>query len=117
MANAAQPPPGQRLCALADIKDPGAKSFRFRDGDALFLAFVVRRGEVVRGYIDRCPHIGTPLAFLADRYLTREGDLILCSTHGALFRPEDGHCLAGPCEGRDLWPWPVAVIDGVVETA
>ena len=115
--NPAQPGPGIRLCPVAEIADPGAKGFVYRVGDALFAGFVVRRGEIVSGYIDRCPHAGTPLALMPDRYLTREGDLILCSTHGALFRPDNGMCVAGPCEGRALWPWAIAVVDGEVRTA
>jgi nitrite reductase/ring-hydroxylating ferredoxin subunit len=105
--NPAQPAPGARLCALADIADPGAKGFMCRAGEKLFLGFVVRRGGEVKGYLDRCPHAGLPLAMLPDRYLTQGGDLILCSSHGALFRPADGFCVAGPCAGRSLWPWPV----------
>ena len=46
---------------------------------------------------------------MPDRYLTREGDLILCGTHGALFRPDDGLCVGGPCAGKSLTPWPVRV--------
>jgi nitrite reductase/ring-hydroxylating ferredoxin subunit len=114
LSNRAQPAPGARLCALAEIADPGSKGFMFREGDQLFMGFVVRRGDSVIGYIDRCPHAGLPLAMLPDRFLTREGDLILCSSHGALFRPEDGVCVSGPCVGRALWPWPVAVADGAV---
>ena len=41
------------------------------------------------------PHAGWPLALGPDQYLTREGDLILCSGHGALFRLEDGMCVGG----------------------
>ena len=109
--NPAQPPPGVRLCALADIPDPGAKGFVFRSGEALFAGFVVRKDGAVRGFVDRCPHTGTPLAVFADRYLTRDRDLLLCATHGALFRPGDGVCVAGPCAARALWPWPV-VLEG-----
>jgi len=107
--NPAQPAPGARLCALADIADPGAKGFMFRAGEMLFLGFVVRDGDVVRGYIDRCPHTGLPLAPLPDRYLTAERDLIICGSHGALFRLDDGFCVGGPCAGRSLWPWAVKV--------
>ena len=107
--NPAQPPPGARLCALADIADPGAKGFMFRAGEKLFLGFVVREDGQVRGYIDRCPHTGLPLAPLPDRYLTAERDLIICSSHGALFRLADGFCVGGPCAGRSLWPWAVRV--------
>ena len=115
--NPAQPAPGTRLCALGELADPGAKGFLFRAGDQIFLGFIVRRGGVVAGFIDRCPHTGTPLAAMPDRYLTREGDLIVCSTHGAMFRPGDGFCVAGPCAGRALWPWPVIVIGDEVRTA
>ena len=113
-ANPAQPASGARLCALADLADPGSKGFLFRAGEKLFMGFVVRRGDEVRGYIDRCPHTGLPLALAPDRYLTAEADFILCSSHGALFRPGDGFCVAGPCAGRRLWPWPVKVAAGQV---
>ena len=105
--NPAQPAPGTRLCALAEIPDPGAKGFMFRADHYLFLGFVVRRDGELFGYVDRCPHTGLPLAPVPDRYLTRENDLILCGSHGALFRVADGLCLAGPCPGRMLWRWPV----------
>lgn len=107
--NPAQPTAGTRLCALDDIADPGSKGFLFRDGEALFLGFLVRRGDAVMGYLDRCPHAGMPLAMVEDRYLTREGDLILCASHGALFRVDDGVCVGGPCAGRSLWRWAVTV--------
>jgi nitrite reductase/ring-hydroxylating ferredoxin subunit len=115
--NPAQPAAGLRLCALADLADPGAKGFVFRDGEALFLGFVVRVADEVYGYVDQCPHAGFPLANLEGRYLTREGDLLLCSAHGALFRRGDGVCVAGPCAGRILAPWPVRLDGGAVETA
>jgi nitrite reductase/ring-hydroxylating ferredoxin subunit len=88
--DAAAPATGTRLCALADIGDPGAKGFVFRAGERLFTGFVVRVGHNAFGYVDRCPHAGMPLAAFGDRYLTREGDLILCASHGALFRLDDG---------------------------
>ncbi len=115
--NPARPQSGTRLCAFEDIADPGSKGFLFREGDALFLGFVVRRGETVIGFVDRCPHAGMPLAMVQDRYLTREGDLILCSSHGALFRVDDGVCVGGPCAGQPLRGWAVRIEDGAVMTS
>ncbi|HEY5107233.1 MAG TPA: Rieske (2Fe-2S) protein [Caulobacteraceae bacterium] len=112
----ARPPAGTALCALADIGDPGAKGFIYRSGDQLFAGFVVRRGGAVHGWVDRCPHAGMPLAGFGDRYLTREGDLILCASHGALFRSHDGLCTSGPCAGAALRPWPVRLERGLVMT-
>lgn len=114
--NPARPAPGERLCALDDLADPGAKGFRFRTGDRMFAGFVVRAGGTVAGYADSCPHAGWPLAQLDDRYLTRDGRHILCAGHGALFGM-DGVCVAGPCAGERLHGWPVEVRDGVVFTA
>ena len=113
----AAPAAGTRLCALADIEDPGTRGFHFRRGDAVFAGFVVRLDGRVAGYVDSCPHNGWPLEGLPDRYLTREKDFILCSGHGALFRLADGVCVAGPCAGAALTPWPVRVEGGQVFTA
>ena len=112
--NPARPAAGVRLCALADIPEPGARGFTFRSGEMLFAGFIVRAGGEVRGWIDRCPHAGFPLALFGDRYLTREGDLVICASHGALFRPLDGVCVGGPCAGERLTPWPVRVEEGAV---
>ncbi len=115
--NPAQPAPGQHLCDLAEIEEPGAKGFMFRAGEALFFGFVVRVDGEVFGYIDRCPHAGFPIANIAGRYLTRERDLILCAAHGALFRRGDGVCVSGPCAGKALLRWPVRLHGEAVVTA
>jgi nitrite reductase/ring-hydroxylating ferredoxin subunit len=115
-SNPAKPPAGLRLCALAELADPGAKGFRFRQGSSLFAGFLVRAGESVRGYVDSCPHAAWPLSPLDDRYLTRSGEHILCAGHGALFTL-DGACVAGPCMGQRLADWAVVVKQGQVFTA
>ena len=115
--NDARPAAGTILCRFDELNDPGAKSFRFRDGDVLFAGFVVRKGQAVHGYVDSCPHAGWPLAAWEDRYLTRDGGFILCGGHGALFRPDTGVCVAGPCSGEALTPWPVEVRGGEVVVA
>ena len=78
---------------------------------------MVRKDGAVTGYVDSCPHAGWPLALFDDRYLTRDGRHLLCAGHGALFRPEDGVCTAGPCAGDRLDPWPVRVVAGFVVSA
>ena len=105
-----------RLCALADLADPGAKGFRFRAESRLFAGFVVRAGEAVEGYVDSCPHAGWPLAGWEDRYLTRSGEHILCAGHGALFTL-DGQGATNPCLGLHLTPWLIAVSGEDVFTA
>ncbi len=115
--SAIQPRPGVALCELSALDDPGARGFVFEADGAWFRGFVVRRADHVAGYVDSCPHVGAPLALTPTAYLTRSGDHIICSSHGALFRPSDGRCVAGPCVGRSLKPWPVTLRDGWVTTA
>jgi len=112
-----QTPAGVRLCAVEAIPDPGARNFVLQIGEAFFHGFVVRTEGEVRGYVDRCPHAGLPLARALDDYLTPNKDLIACAWHGALFRPNDGVCVGGPCAGAHLTPWPVQVEDGWLKTA
>ena len=80
------------------------------------MGFVVKVGGEIFGYVDRCPHAGFPIANIAGRYLTREGDLILCAAHGALFRRGDGICVSGPCAGKLLTCWPVRIDGAAVFT-
>ena len=74
----------------------------------------VRRGAQVFAYVNSCPHTGAPLDFQPGRFLSLDKTLIQCSTHGALFRIEDGFCLAGPCAGKSLERAGTAVAGGVV---
>jgi len=110
-------PAGVRLGVLDLVPDGGARNFVLQMKAGRFHGFVVRRGAAVHGYVDRCPHMGLPLAQELDRYLTPDGGLIACSWHAALFRVEDGACVGGPCAGARLTPWPVTVEGGTIVTA
>lgn len=100
--NAPGTPKRTVLCRLSDLVDGASKGFELGDGANRFQLFVVRRSSRVYAYENSCPHTGGPLDWVEDQYLTREKDLILCATHGALFRIETGECLAGPCMGEWL---------------
>ena len=91
------------VCRLSELEG-GARSFTLGGGDWPLRGFVVRIGATVRGYLNRCPHAGHPLDLLPQRFLTADGTLILCSSHGALFEKATGLCVAGPCAGRALTP-------------
>lgn len=102
------------LCRLADLEQYGSRAFTFGGGAWPLRGFVVRHGDEVRGYVDRCPHAGHPLALRPHRFLTPDRVMILCSSHGALFEKDAGRCLAGPCAGEQLRPVPLEVIGDIV---
>ena len=94
------------LCRLADIPDGQARGFvataGATGGDSPRDIVVARCGGQVHGYVNRCPHVGTPLDWTPDRFMTADGRHLLCATHGAIFQVEDGLCLRGPCAGARL---------------
>jgi len=100
--------PGTSLCLLSDVPDPGSKGFKVGRRPRIF---IVRFGNEVFGYINLCPHQGTPLDWKPDAFLTFEDYAIICATNGALFKIEDGICTWGPCQGLRLAPVSVYVQD------
>ncbi len=92
------------LCRLEDIEDGEGKGFVFGEGLERREIFVVREEESIYGYANVCPHAGTPLDWEPDRFMNADGSYLMCHTHGALFRIEDGYCIAGPCAGMSLTP-------------
>jgi len=110
-------PAGVALGRLDIVADGGARGFVLQIGERYFHGFVVRRGDAVFGFVDRCPHMGVPLARDLDAYLSPLSDHIACGWHGALFRVDDGRCVGGPCPGTALIAWPVDVREGMLITA
>lgn len=98
------------LCRLDELADPGSKGFEVNGR----LVFAVRQGQQVYVYLNRCPHRGIPLEWVADQFLDHSGRLIQCASHGALFLPESGECIAGPCSGNSLTPLASHIEEGQV---
>lgn len=107
----------RQLCRIDELPDPGSRGFTLRTEAGLQDIFLVRRGDQVRAYVNRCPHTGSPLDWRPDQFLSLDGSMIQCATHLALFRIDDGYCLAGPCAGQALTPAPIEVVDGRVLAA
>ncbi len=106
------------LCDAAQIADPGSRGFELDNGDAPPLRlFVVNKGGAMHAYVNSCPHTGAPLEWMPDQFLDFDNSFIQCAIHGALFRPEDGRCVRGPCVGDALRALPLRVRDGVVMVA
>jgi len=72
-------------------------------------AFAVRHQGRIHAWRNRCPHQGTPLDWDPGWFFADDGRHLACATHGALFEPGSGLCVAGPCRGARLTP--VALIE------
>ncbi|WP_417519425.1 Rieske (2Fe-2S) protein [Marinobacter sp.] len=64
--------------------------------------FIFLDGATPRAYLNRCPHMGVELNWMPGRFMDSDNLFLQCSTHGALFKPGDGECIAGPCQGDAL---------------
>ena len=91
-----------RLCRLSDLSDPGSRGFELGQGEERRSCVLVRRGDAVWAYENRCPHTGAPLDWRPGQVLSPEGTHIQCALHLAQFRMDDGLCIYGPCVGQFL---------------
>ena len=92
------------LCELSDLADPGSMGLRINSAGRSIEIFLVRRGTQVHAYRNTCPHKGSPLDWMPNEFLDDERKHIICATHGAVFRIEDGLCVSGPCRRQSLQP-------------
>ena len=93
-----------RVCYISDLENTGACAFQVRSGQKILEGFVVRWQSEYYGYLNQCPHTLAPLNWMPDQFFDVEEQFLQCSMHGALFRPEDGYCVRGPCSGQSLQP-------------
>ncbi|MCG2581323.1 MAG: Rieske (2Fe-2S) protein [Marinobacter sp.] len=106
--------PWYRVCPTDELAEGGFIEFTLTKGNPDnqtmdLRGFVFRRNGKVYGYLNRCPHLGIELNWIPGRFMDTDNCFIQCSTHGALFLPDSGECIAGPCQGEALTPLEVAV--------
>ncbi len=102
---------------LSELDDPGCREFEIGAGDWPFAGFVVRQGERVFAYRNYCMHVGHPLNWVPDDFLTRDRRHIICASHGAMYEIDTGLCVAGPCTGKELTNLAAWVRDDIIYVA
>lgn len=76
---------------------------RFGQGRMVFSMVVLKCADGPRAFVNLCPHYSMPLDAGTGTFRNEAG-LLECLQHFALFRPEDGACIAGACLGSGLDP-------------
>lgn len=98
-----------------DLED-GAKGIRFplpALGE-LATGFVVRFEGKPYAYVNQCAHVPIELDWNEGDFFTVQKDYLICSTHGAHYRPDNGFCVMGPCKGKSLKPIQVSEQNQVI---
>ena len=106
----------ERVICASDALPEGGRGVRFAlQPDANEeKGFAVRFDGEVCAFVNRCPHLGTELDWQPGEFFEEAGLYLVCSTHGALFEPASGFCVAGPCRGATLQPIRVEERNGQV---
>jgi nitrite reductase/ring-hydroxylating ferredoxin subunit len=66
--------------------------------------FVVRHGGTAYAYLNRCAHVPIELDWNEGEFFESSKLYLMCSTHGAIYIPENGQCAGG-------LPWRPAAAD------
>lgn len=66
--------------------------------------FVVNFHGELHAFVNECRHVAMTLDWVDNQFFTEDGQFLLCPTHGALYRPDSGECVAGPPCGKSLHP-------------
>lgn len=103
------------LCQSAELVN-GGKGYRFsieKDGEKI-PAFVIRFEGRVHGYVNQCSHQAFELDWNPGEFFDLNRQFLMCSTHGALFHPENGDCVFGRCNGAGLKKLDILELDDKV---
>lgn len=98
------------VCKLNELQEGQTRGFKLTDKSVFALIW---KGEL-KIYLNSCPHRFVNLEWEKDKFLDYEGIFIQCSVHGALFRIDDGFCIAGPCPGQSLTALPYRIEEGSI---
>ena len=91
------------ICASEALAEGGTGvRFALRSWNGEEKGFAVRHRGRACGYVNQCPHAGTELDWQPGEFFDLTGLYLVCATHGALFEPGNGLCIAGPCRGASL---------------
>jgi nitrite reductase/ring-hydroxylating ferredoxin subunit len=108
------PLPGAPLGQIDDVQDGQVlmrQVFAATDAaqQAPFNILLLRSGNKIMAYANRCAHFGVPLADRQEKLIFQPHTSITCNVHYARYRWNDGVCDKGDCEGEVLIAIPVQV--------
>ena len=101
---------GQVLVDLEDVPDPGGLPVQIGTQSIL----VLRSGDLIRAYINNCPHQNRPLCLPSGKVIISESTFLVCPFHGASFDIESGTSQGGPAGSSRLDAVIISVEDGQV---
>ena len=116
---------GEIICSRSDLES-GGRAFRFdilcgdivafpgmnADAEDYLPAFVIQFEGQYFAYLNRCAHVAMQLDWNPGQIFDQEQKYIVCATHYAVYEPQTGKCIQGPCaKGAKLISLPITIKD------
>lgn len=96
----AHDPQAIRLCRSDELREGGlAVPFDVVYGGQAMRAFAIRFEGRVHAYLNRCTHVAMEMDYQPNRFFDDSGRWLICATHGAVYAPDTGAGVGGPCRG------------------
>ncbi len=105
---------GTAVANWADLADGAAIFWTQGEAKATFRLIVLRSGDAVFGYVNRCAHFGVPLADKIEQLIFTPHETLTCNVHYARYRWQDGTCQRGDCDGEALLRVPLELANGKI---
>lgn len=114
--------PQKFLCASEEVPEGQYLEFRLSRNDLATIdehlrpldLIVTRHLGTLRAWLNVCPHQGRSLSLAPGRFITDDQNRLVCCVHGAVFEPDQGLCVQGPCANASLTSISIAEREGQV---
>ncbi len=103
-----QTEPNQEIIIEQTLVEGETTVFEFTDAAGMISdGLVIKYGGQLQAFRNLCRHQPLPLDYGDGDFLDGDARYLLCRNHGALFEPDTGLCVTGPCAGARLFKYPV----------
>lgn len=101
----------QRLASVPELAQRGTIKFSYRQEGIAREGFLAWFSGTAVCYENVCRHVPITLDYGEGDFFTSDRSLFICRTHGAVYEPLTGHCVAGPCAGAFLKRLEIEIAD------
>ena len=103
-----------KIAVTSFKKDPSTIKFKFLMKGENMTGFALLFDGGYYVYRNQCQHLPVELDWEENDFFDVDKKFIVCATHGALYQPQSGLCVAGPCNGENLMPIPFEVTQNYI---
>lgn len=102
---------GELRWLLAAVELAHGQCYSFEIAMPQIEGFLLNWHGTIHAYRNACPHTGVNLNWAPHQFFDIDTRFVQCGMHGALFEPDSGRCIWGPCRGQSLTCLPIRIID------